>query len=175
MIRIVWLVLLLAGLCMTGAWAAQEAVTGDGMRVLLKEDGTWDWIDPPTKRNPDEGGAKLVVERREPLANGCRFGLRLTNNLNEPIRSLVLRFMAYKPGPVAYDEVTRGFFNIKPTDSQYHTIVFRGLTCDQIQQVEVDAAEKCRVGDDYTSYWYGAERCLGGVDIVDSDLVQIYK
>lgn len=174
MFRLAWKVLVLAAVCVSGAWAAQEAVTGDGMRVLLKDDGTWDWIDAPTKRDPDAGGARLVVERREPLANGCRFGLRLTNNLNEPIRSLVLRFKAYKPGPLAYDEVTRGFFNIKPTDSQYQAIAFRGLTCDQIEQVEVDAADKCRVGD-FSSYWYGAERCIGNVDVVESELVQIYK
>jgi hypothetical protein len=168
------MVLVVASAMGAGAWAAQEAVTGDGMRVLLRDDGTWERLDAPDKEDENAGGAKLVVEKREALVNGCRFGLRLSNNLKEPIRSLVLRFTAYKPGPIAYETVTRGFFNIKPTDSQYQTIPFRGITCEGILQVEVDAADKCRVGE-FSSYWYGADRCIGGVDVVDSDLVKIFK
>jgi hypothetical protein len=173
--RFGWVVALsLASVCNMGAWAAQQAVTDDGMRVLLKDDGMWEPLDTPEKVKADEGGARLEVERRDALANGCKYGLRLTNNLDETIRSLVLRFTAYKPGSIAYDTVTRDFFNIKPTDSQYQTILFRGLTCDQIMQVDVDAADKCRVGG-HTSYWYGEDRCIGGIDIIESDLVKIFK
>ncbi len=168
------LLLLLTAALIAPAWAARQAVTDDGMRVLLKDDGTWEALDAPAKQDEDAGGARLEVVRRDALANGCRLGLRLTNNLDEPIRSLVLRFTAYKAGPVAYTSITRGFFNIKSTDSQYQTVLFAGITCDQVIEVEVDAAEKCRIGAD-NSYWYGSDRCIGGVDVMPSDLIRIYK
>jgi hypothetical protein len=167
--------LLLAALVTASpAWAARQAVTEDGMRVLLRDDGTWEALDSPAKQDERTGGAKLEVIRRDALTNGCRLGMRLTNNLKEPIRSLVLRFTAYKPGPVAYTSVSRGFFNINSTDSQFQTVLFAGITCDEVTEVEVDAAEKCRIGTD-NSYWYGSDRCIGGVDIVPSDLIRIYK
>lgn len=155
------------------ARADREAVTADGQRVLLKDDGTWEAALPATDAAP-EPQAELTVERREPLPTGCRIGLRLRNDLAIPIRSLVLRFTAYKEGPVAYETVTRGFSFIKPTDSQYQDILFRGIHCDDILQVQVHVADKCHAGD-ITKYTSGADRCLALVKVVESPLVKIFK
>jgi len=168
-----WVVLLTAVLSLP-TWAARQAVTDDGMRVLLKDDGTWEVLDTAAGEDPDDRRARLELLRVDGLSNGCRLGLRLTNGLKEPIRSLVLRFTAYKPGRVAYTSVTRGYFNIKSTDSQYQTVLFAGVTCEEITEVEVTAADKCRVGTD-AGYWYGSDRCIGGVDVVPSDKIRIYK
>lgn len=167
-------VLILTAVLSLPAWAARQAVTDDGTRVLLKDDGTWEVLDSAAGEGSEERKARLELLRLDGLTNGCRLGLRLTNGLKEPIRSLVLRFTAYKPGRVAYTSVTRGYFNIKSTDSQYQTVLFAGVTCEEITEVEVTAADKCRVGND-AGYWYGSDRCIGGVDVVPSDKIRIYK
>ncbi len=156
-----------------GTWADREAVTNDGDRVLLKDDGTWEPLGGGATNAPAQQ-ARLTVERREPLPTGCRFGLRLHNDLNVQIRSLVLRFTAYKQGPVAYETVTRGFSYIKPTISQYQEILFRGIRCDEIQQVQVHGADKCHVGE-RTTYSDGDQQCLDLVQVIDSPLLKIFK
>jgi hypothetical protein len=168
-----WILMLTVVLSLP-AWAARQAVTDDGMRVLLKDDGTWEVLENTAGQDQEDRQARLELLRLDGLTNGCRLGLRLTNGLKEPIRSLVLRFTAYKPGRVAYTSVTRGYFNIKSTDSQYQTVLFAGVTCEEITEVEVTAADKCRVGTD-AGYWYGSDRCIGGVDVVPSDKIRIYK
>lgn len=153
------------------AWSAQEAVTNDGSRVMLHDDGTWTAI---AQKDQEKSRARLVVERVEPLSTGCRIGLRLHNELTAPIRSLVLRFTAYKDGPVAYETVTRGFSFIKPTDSQYQEMLFAGIKCAEIQQLQVHAADKCHAGD-LTDDSGSAKRCLSLVHVADSDLIKIFK
>jgi len=155
----------------TAAWAAQEAVTNDGTRVMLHDDGTWTAI---AQKDQETSQAKLVVERVEPLSTGCRLGLRLRNELPSPIRSLVLRFTAYKQGPVAYETVTRGFSFIKPTDTQYQEALFRGIQCAEIVQLQVHGADKCHVGE-LTKYSSSAKRCLALVHVADSELIKIFK
>jgi hypothetical protein len=166
-------VLVLAWLTATAAWAAREAVTEDGERVLLNDDGTWQSLSTSSGEAP-ERQAVLTLERRQSLPTGCRFGLRLRNDLNTQIRSLVLRFTAYKEGPVAYETVTRGYSYIKPTNSQYQEIMFRGIPCDEILQVQVHGADNCHVGE-LTKYSDGADRCLSLVRVVDSELVRLFK
>ncbi|MFM1892586.1 MAG: hypothetical protein RLZ44_1663, partial [Pseudomonadota bacterium] len=140
--------LLVLALCLTSgvAWTAREAVTADGERVLLNDDGTWQSLTKASAESSEQQ-ARLTLERRQSLPTGCRFGLRLHNDLNAQIRSLVLRFTAYKEGPVAYETVTRGYSFIKPTNSQYQEIMFRGIQCDDIIQVQVHGADNCHVGE----------------------------
>ena len=152
-------------------WSAQEATTNDGMRVMLHDNGTWKRI-PQKNENPERAG--LTVERVEELPTGCRIGMRLNNQLTAPIRSLVLRFTAYKEGPVAYETVTRGFSFIKPTDSQYQETLFRGITCPEIAQLQVHGADKCHVGE-LTKYSSNEKSCLALVHVADSDLIKIFK
>ena len=159
------------GLLLNYGWAAQEAVTNDGMRVLLNDDGTWKAV---TQGDRPESRATLTVERVEELPSGCRVGLRLCNDLPGPIRSLVLRFTAHKEGPVAYETVTKGFSFIKPTDSQYQEILFHGIDCRDIAQLQVHGADKCRAGE-LTKYSSSAASCLGLVHVADSELVKIFK
>lgn len=155
----------------TAVWSAQEAVTNDGSRVMLNDDGTWTAI---AQKDRETSQAQLVVERVEPLPTGCRIGLRLQNELSSPIRSLVLRFTAYKQGPVAYETVTRGFSFIKPTDSQYQEVLFRGIACEDIVQLQVHSAEKCHVGD-LTKYSSSTKSCLALVHVADSGLIKVFK
>lgn len=156
------------------AGAGQQATLDDGRKVLLKDDGRWEYLTPEDAETEDQHHAGLKVERRETIPQGCRLGLRLQNDLTSRIRSLVLRFTAYKPGPIAYETVSRGFSHIKPTDNQYREIRFRDIACEEIAQIQVHGAKNCHVGE-LTKYSDGEDTCLSLVHVNDSDLIKIYK
>ena len=155
------------------AGADIRATTADGREVLLLDNGTWTLV---TERSGGEASqqATLTLEKRFDLARGCRLGLRLTNDLTAQIRTLVLRFTAYKGDNIPFETVSRGFSYIKPTTSQYQEISFRGISCDEISAVEVSAARNCHVAE-LTKYSASEERCLELIGISASEVLPIAK
>jgi hypothetical protein len=162
----------LALLLAAGAAGADTlATTVDGRQVLLREDGRWEYLQPDTRA---ERAALLSLENRAELARGCRLGLRLQNDLVAQIRTLVLRFTAFKGDGIPFETVSRGFSFIKPTVSQYQEIDFRGITCDEISAVQVTAARNCHVGE-LTKYSASADDCAALVEVIPSDILPFAK
>jgi hypothetical protein len=154
--------------------AAEVTITiPDGRRVILHDNGTWS-VAEESDNGKKRTYAVLTLEKKFDLAHGCKLGLRMQNDLSEQIRSLVLRFTAYKDGQIPFETVTRGYSYIKPTNSQYQEISFRGISCDEISSVEVFAARNCHVGD-LTKYTAEAHHCLNLVDVRPSDVLPIAK
>ena len=153
------------------AGADTVATTVDGRQVLLREDGRWEYMQPDAR---PERSALLSLENRFPLARGCRLGLRLQNDLLAQVRTLVLRFTAFKGDGIPFETVSRGFSFIKPTMSQYQEIDFRGITCDEISAVQVTAARNCHVGE-LTKYSASADDCGALVEVVPSDILPFAK
>ncbi|MCB1801896.1 MAG: hypothetical protein KDI82_09440 [Gammaproteobacteria bacterium] len=149
--------------------AELTAVTSDGREVLLHDNGKWEFVRQEATGEPK---ARLSLENKVDLARGCRLGLRLQNDLPAQIRSLVLRFTAYKDEGVPFETVSRGYSYVKPTNSQYQEISFRGISCDEVRSVEVSAARNCHVGD-LTKYSASESRCLELVDVQPSGLLPI--
>lgn len=155
------------------AFADVTVTTPDGRQVILRDNGTWALV--PEGENPEARRyASLTLEKKFDLPRGCRLGLRLQNDLTAQIRSLVLRFTAYKGEQIPFETVSRGYSYIKPTTSQYQEISFRGISCDEISSVEVSAARNCHVGD-LTKYSAEAHHCLKLVDVAASDILPIAK
>lgn len=157
-----------------GLAAADVTITiPDGRQVLLRDNGTWSVVE-----QADEGEkrryAVLTVEKQFDLPRGCKYGLRMQNDLSARIRTLVLRFTAYKNDQIPFETVSRGFSYIKPTASQYQEIKFRGISCGDIRSVEVFAARNCHVGD-LTKYSAEAHHCLNLVEVKPSEIVPIAK
>lgn len=149
------------------------ATTSDGRKVLLHDNGSWEFVETAATGD-SEPRALLTLEGARPIANGCRVGLRLANSLPAQVRSLVLRFTAYKGADLAFETVSRGFSNIKPTESQYREIDFRGIECNEVVAVKVTAARNCHVGE-LTQYSASASHCLNLVEVAPSDLVPFGK
>jgi hypothetical protein len=162
-------------LLLTARFAAADVTITipDGRKVILYDNGTWSVVKesdtPETRRY-----AVLTPEKKFDLPRGCKLGLRLQNNLSAQIRTLVLRFTAYKGEKIPFETVSRGYSYIKPTASQYQEISFRGIACSEINLVEVSAARNCHVGD-LTKYSAEAHHCLKLVDVKTSDLIPIAK
>ncbi|MCB1922291.1 MAG: hypothetical protein KDJ27_00875 [Gammaproteobacteria bacterium] len=155
----------------TSAFAELTAVTADGRKVSLRDDGTWVFVNAATDEQPH---ATLTLENKSELAGGCRLGLRLNNALPAQIRTLVLRFTAYKEESVPFETVSRGFSYVRPTTSQYQEISFRGIGCEQIISVAVAAARNCHVGE-LTKYSASESRCLELIEVHGSELLPIAK
>lgn len=167
--------LLLLASCLAAANVAADiqATTPDGRKVLLKDNGLWEFVQSADDEAP--GKASLVLEKREDIApNGCRLGLRIHNNLSAQIRTLVLRFTAYKQGDIPFETVSRGYAFIKPTQDQYQEIRFRGVSCEGIDKVQVRAAHNCHIGD-LTKYSATEDACLALLQTEPSELMTIYQ
>jgi hypothetical protein len=155
------------------AQADIQATTEDGRKVTLKNNGTW-MYNPVGGTEPAPRTAVLTLEKFQDIPGGCELGLRLQNDLHSPIRTMVLRFTAYKPGNIPFETVSRGYSRIKPTANQFQEIKFRGLSCGEIDKVQVEAAHNCHVGD-LTKYNASEERCLELVKVMESWHTTIYK
>lgn len=153
--------------------ADTTATTSDGREVILRDNGTWSFVQEDTDQNTPRV-ATLTLEKRFDLSRGCRLGLRLHNDLAAQIRTLVLRFTAYKGEQIPFETVSRGYSYIKPTTSQYQEISFRGIRCDEISSVAVSAARNCHVGE-LTKYSASAERCLELIEVAPSDRLPLAK
>lgn len=183
-------VVLGAALGFTLAVAADFEVTGpDGRRILLKDDGTWQYIGgkgggkggtgetakEPVKEKPAViSESVLALERMTDGGGGCVFGLRLLNSFPHPIQSFVPTFSAIRPNEVAYDSVTTGFVTLKPGDTQRREILFRGISCRDIARLQVSGGDRCVMGDlDRFALDPGA--CLQRIRVAPSELVRFDK
>ena len=168
------------------AVAADFEVTGpDGRRILLKDDGTWRYVEgkgaareapkDAAKEKPRVvGEAILVLERRVDGGGGCIFGLRLVNSFPHLIQSLVPTFSAIRSNDVVYHSALSGFQSVKPGDGQSREILFRGISCQEIARLQVSGGDRCTMGDlDRFSLEEG--ECLKRVRVVPSDLVRFDK
>lgn len=167
------LIALLALLATAQAGLADITATmADGRKVVLRDNGTWALAKDANAETPH--AAVLTLEKRFDLAHGCRIGLRLQNDLPAQIRTLVLRFTAYKGELIPFETVSRGYSYIKPTTSQYQEVDFRGISCDEITSVEVFAARNCHVGV-LTKYSADADACLKLFTVAPSDIMAVSR
>jgi hypothetical protein len=172
---------LFLGLLVPGAhtWAAFEVTAPDGRRVLLKDDGTWRYLDAAEAGKAADGTkdaseAVLSLESRSEVGQNCYFRLGLANNLPYEIKSIVPSLSVYRADGVLYETRSVGFFSLKPGNSQSKVVLFQGIGCTEIARLKVSGGDRCEMGDlDRFSPESGV--CLSRVRVVASDLVQFGK
>jgi hypothetical protein len=175
-------VMLVAGLSLAQVVQADfELADRDGRRILLKDNGTWQYVDGTGKEQPGEGAkdpgtARLQLERRTERGNGCRFAVRLVNTLSFEIRSFVPSFAIYRANGVMYDTVSSrsSFASLKPGDRQDREFEVNGIACQDIARVQVVGGDRCEMGELH-KFSDGKGQCLARVDVVPSDLVRFDK
>ena len=158
-----------------------SGITPDGKRILLKDNGTWQYVEPADKaatesKTQDRGEAVLTLERKIERGGNCRFAVRLVNNFPYEIRSLVPYYAAYRADGVIYDTVSSGssFAAMKPGDALSREFEFVGIPCRDIARVQVVGGDRCDMGElDKFSSAKGA--CLARVRVVASDIVRFDK
>ena len=148
-------VLFVAGMTLASTVRADFELSGpDGRRILLKDNGTWQYVQPNDKeRTPDkskpDGEAILVLERTAEGGRGCQIAVRLENKLPYEIRSLVPYYSVYRANGVIYNTVSgaQGFASVKPGDKQSRVIEFEGIPCNEIARVQVVGGARCQLGE----------------------------
>jgi len=158
-----------------------ELTAPDGRRVLLKDDGTWRyvegmWKDLAEDKSKDAGEAVMVLERKIERGNNCRFIVRLVNNLPYEIRSLVPYYSGYRANGVIYDTVSSptAFTAVRPGDKLVREFEFTGIACQDIARVQVVGGDRCEMGDLH-KFSEGKGQCLARVRVEASDLVRFDK
>ncbi len=163
----------------TVAHADFEVTGPDGRRILLKDDGSWRYVDTAAGEAARAGDGKReeavlsLLSRREAGPN-CHFRLRLVNNLPYEIHNIVPTFVAYRANGVVYDSRTTGFYSMKPGNSQERELRFQGITCAEIDRLQVTGGDRCGMGE-LTRFSPLAGECLSRVRVVRSDLLRFEK
>ena len=174
--------LLLTGMALSRpACADMELTHPDGRRLLLRDNGTWQWVEPKDKgqgerRGEERGEAVLTLERKIERGRNCGFAVRLVNNFPYEIKSLVPYYSAYRANGVIYDTVSSGssFAAMKPGDALSREFEFVGIPCQDIVRVQVVGGDRCDMGElDKFSAVKG--ECLARVRVVASDIVRFEK
>jgi len=148
------------------------AVTGDGRRVLLNADNTWEYAQVES-RDPESSAILSVTEVVE-MDTACKLQVKLENKLGYRISSLVPRLSVRNQDGVVYMERSLSFTSIKPTDSKYTEVQFTGIGCRDISQVWVSDASRCKMGE-IDQFNEEAGQCLSHIYVEPSDLINISK
>jgi hypothetical protein len=174
--------LFIAGMTLASAVSADFELTGpDGRRILLKDNGTWQYVqtndkDRTADKSKQDGEAILVLERTDQRGSGCQITVRLDNKLPYEIRSLIPYYSVYRTNGVIYDTVSgaKGFNSIKPGDKQSREIEFAGISCNEISRVQVVGGGRCQMGD-LDKFSATQEQCLARVRVAGSELLRFDK
>jgi hypothetical protein len=118
--------------------------------------------------------AVLNANMRTSYDDACKYGVTLTNNLPYTITNLSVRFAAYIRGDIRYQEITRNFFDVRPTNEQFREITFGQIPCDRIDHIEVFDPGHCTMGK-LTRFSSQPGDCGKYVDIAPSPYVRMYK
>ncbi len=172
--------LLLGAIGLPPAWADFELKDNQGRTLLLKDDGTWRYLNPQAgsgaasepARDPPQ--AELLLERRVDAPGGCRFELTLVNTLTYEIRSLVPEFEVYRANDVAYSAQTASFGPVRPGDRSRRALQFVGIACPDIARLQVQGGDRCEMGD-LNKFSDVKGQCLARVRVLSSDLLRFEK
>lgn len=181
------LALLLGALALAPAAGAADFELKDaqGRRILLKDDGTWRYLDAAAAAavpasaasEPPPAQAELLLERRLEAPGGCRFEMALQNTLAYEIRSLVPEFTVFRQqgtSAVAYSTQLAGFGPVRPGDQHRRALQFAGIACADIARLEVGGGDRCEMGD-LNKFSDARGQCLARLRVKPSELLRFEK
>jgi hypothetical protein len=183
MLKSCLLALVLVSASLQPARADFELSDSKGRRILLKDNGTWSYVDAEDgAKNADSGATPAVPEvqadlqlmRRVEAAGGCQFNFMVTNHLSYEIESLVPAFAAHRSSGVVYATKSIGFAAVKPGDSRVRQLLFEGIGCQDIAKLQVVGGDRCEMGE-LNRFTDGKGKCLALVRVVPSDLLKFEK
>jgi len=118
--------------------------------------------------------AVLSVHMRKAFPDACMYGITLTNNLDLKVTNIAVRLAAYILDGVKYDTITRNFYELRPTETQYREITYTKVRCDEIRYIGVSDPGRCAVGT-ANRFTTAEGDCAKYIDVADSPLVQLRK
>ncbi len=173
--------LVLGVLHLPPAWADFELKDAQDRRILLKDDGTWRYVEAPAA---PEGAAsepakpllqaELQLLQRMDSPGVCRFVVGLTNTLTYEIGSLVLDFTIYRANALVHSSQLRGFGPVRPGEMQRRIVPFEGVACTEIARLTVQGGDRCDMGE-LNKFSDARGQCLARVRVMPSELLRFEK
>lgn len=161
-----------------------ELVDKKGRRILLKDNGTWRYVDAAAnaasaaeEKKPEvklDEMLELQIARRVESPGGCSFELSLANKLPFEVRNLVPDFSAYRANGLVHSTQLTSFAWIKPSEVRNKTVQFNGIACWDIARLQVHGADRCEVGD-LNKFTEAKGKCLAAIKVLPSDLLTFNK
>ena len=174
-------ILFVVGMSLASVVRADFELTGpDGRRILLKDNGTWEYVqtinqERTADKSQQDREAILVLERTNQSNIDCQIAVRLENRLPYEIRSLVPYYSVYRANGVIYSSVSGlGFSSVKPGDKQSRMIVIEGIRCNEISRIQIVGGGRCQMGD-LEKFSSTQEQCLARLRVMPSDLLRFDK
>ena len=169
------LVLALGSACL----ADTEVSTPDGRRVLLKDDGTWRYVDAKDKAAPpakpkQEGEAVLTLQQKIERGAHCRVAIQIVNNLPYEIRNIIPYLSAYRASGAMHETVSIAFHSVRPGDTMTQAVDFSRITCSEIARVQVTGGDRCDMGELHR-FSEANGQCLARVRVAPSELARFDK
>jgi hypothetical protein len=183
MLKSFLLAMMLVATVLQPARADFELTDSKGRRVLLKDNGTWSYVDAEDATKDKDSAAApetrqvqadLELLRWIEAPGGCRFDLMLSNNLPYEIGSLVPEFAAQRSNGVVYASKMTGFASVRPGNKLVRQLQFEGISCLDIAKVQVIGGDRCEMGE-LIRFTDGKGRCLALVRVMPSDLLKFEK
>jgi len=177
------LALALVAASLQPAKADFELTDSTGRRILLRDNGTWKYVDAKDGAKekdaaaataPPELQADLQLLKRVDAPGGCQFIVMLTNNLPYEIDSLVPDFAAQRANGIVYASKGTNFGSVRPGNRTTRQLLFEGIGCQDIAKLQVLGGDRCEMGD-LNKFTDAKGRCLALVRVVPSDLLKFEK
>ena len=172
---------LLAGALSTGAAMAQTGdlvlTAPDGRKVVLKDNGTWSYVEAPANDKPAEyKGPQADVRLERKLERGlhCRLTFSLVNNLPYEITHVSPSFSVYRANGVLHESVSSAFQNVRPSDRIERSVDFSRITCAEISRVQLVGGDRCQMGELH-KFLEPNGQCLARLRAVPSDVLRFDK
>jgi hypothetical protein len=182
-LQICLLALMLAAASVQPARADFELTDPKGRRILLKDDGTWRYVDAESAPATPASGADaakpevqadMALLLRIDAPGGCRFAVALTNTLPYEIGSLVPEFAVERANGIVYTSKLVGFTSLRPGNKQIRQMQFEGIGCDDIAKLRVLGGDRCEMGE-LNRFSDAKGRCLALVRVMPSELLKFEK
>jgi hypothetical protein len=183
MLKGILLALALLAALLQPARADFELTDSTGRRIVLRDNGTWKYVDAKEGAKdkdaaaapaPPEVQADLQLLKRIDAPGGCQFIVMLTNNLPYEIDSLVPDFAAQRANGIVYASKGTNFGSVRPGNRTTRQLLFEGIGCQDIAKLQVVGGDRCEMGE-LNKFTDAKGRCLALVRVVPSDLLKFEK
>lgn len=163
--------------CLLPAVRAADMEVKDpaGRPVLLKDDGTWRYLDGKgSKPAAVTESAQLQLLRQTDDSGGCSYEFEFDNTLPYEVRSLVPYFAVVRANGVVYATESLSFGPVKPGAKTQRTLRFSGITCGEVTKVQVQGGDRCEMGE-LSRFTESPGACLSRLRVQPSTLVKFEK
>lgn len=125
-------------------WADQLLLLPDGQSVILRDDGTWSYVEEKIT-----GALRLDFGASKYQQGQCYAWPSLTNDTNKFVDGLAIKYSTHSGNDATLRASTLNFNVIgvgKVVTQQEYLTNFASATCNEVAYIQIDSIDKCKIG-----------------------------